>query len=116
MTDTVSRQAVIDAVRSVPPGTTCRGDAIIAAINAIPAVGVLHPIDGMPKSGKRVYGDRTQPKTRIVAVTVTDEMVERAAMTHWNIGPELAWGELDQHDRDFLIKGMRVALVAALGE
>jgi hypothetical protein len=40
MTDTVSRQAVIDAVRSVPPGTTCRGDAIIAAINAIPAVTV----------------------------------------------------------------------------
>jgi hypothetical protein len=40
MTDTVSRQDVIDAVRSVPPGTTCRGDAIIAAINAIPAVTV----------------------------------------------------------------------------
>jgi hypothetical protein len=40
MTDTVLRQAVIDAVRSVPPGTTCRGDAIIAAINAIPAVTV----------------------------------------------------------------------------
>jgi hypothetical protein len=51
----------------VPPGTTCRGDAIIAAINAIPAVGALYPINGMPKSGKRVYGDRTQPKTRIVA-------------------------------------------------
>jgi hypothetical protein len=86
MKDSVSRQSVIDAVRSVPPGTTCRGDAIIAAINAIPAV------------------------------TVTDEMVERAAIAHWNIGAELAWGELDQHDRDFFIKGMRVALVAALGE
>ena len=67
MTDTVLRQGVIDAVRSVRPGTTCRGDAIIAAINAIPAVGALYPINGMPKSGKRVYGDRTQPKTRIVA-------------------------------------------------
>ncbi len=67
MKDSVSRQSVIDAVRSVPPGTTCRGDAIIAAINAIPAVDVLQPINGMPKSGNRVYGDRTQPKTRIVA-------------------------------------------------
>jgi hypothetical protein len=67
MTDTVLRQAVIDAVRSVPPRTTCRGDAIIAAINAIPAVDVLQPINGMPKSGKRVYGEKTQPKTRIVA-------------------------------------------------
>ena len=86
MTDTVLRQDVIDAVRSVRPGTTCRGDAIIAAINVIPAV------------------------------KVTDDMVKRAAMTHWNIGPELAWGELDQHDRDFLIKGMRTALVAAFGE
>jgi hypothetical protein len=38
MTDAVSRQAVIDAVRSVPPGTTCRGDAIIAAINALPPI------------------------------------------------------------------------------
>ncbi|CAB4147846.1 hypothetical protein UFOVP506_49 [uncultured Caudovirales phage] len=37
MSDTISRQAAIDAVRSVPPGTTCRGDAIIAAINAIPS-------------------------------------------------------------------------------
>ena len=36
MSGTISRQAAIDAVRSVPPGTTCRGDAIIAAINAIP--------------------------------------------------------------------------------
>jgi hypothetical protein len=44
MTDTVSRQAVIDAVRSVPPGTTCRGDAIIAAINAIPAVTVTDDV------------------------------------------------------------------------
>jgi hypothetical protein len=31
MTDTVLRQAVIDAVRSVRAGTTCRGEAIIAA-------------------------------------------------------------------------------------
>jgi hypothetical protein len=44
MTDTVSRQSVIDAVRIVPPGTTCRGDAIIAAINAIPAVTVTDDV------------------------------------------------------------------------
>jgi hypothetical protein len=67
MTDTVSRQAVIDAVRSVPPGTTCRGDAIIAAINAIPAVNEWQPIETAPKDGKRVYGEKTQHKTRIVA-------------------------------------------------
>jgi len=65
MTDTFSRQAVVDAIA-----------------RRLLAVDVLHPIDGMPKSGKRVYGDRTQPKTRIVAVTVTDEMVERAAIAH----------------------------------
>ena len=50
MTDTFSRQAVVDAIA-----------------RRLLAVDVLHPIDGMPKSGKRVYGDRTQPKTRIVA-------------------------------------------------
>jgi hypothetical protein len=86
MTDIIQRQAVIEAVRSVPPGTPCRGDAIIAAINAIPAV------------------------------TVTDEMVERAAIAHWSTGPVLAWDELDQHDRDFLSNSMKAALVAALGE
>jgi len=46
MTDTIPRQAVIDAVRSVPPGTTCRGDAIIAAINAIPAGASLAKLVG----------------------------------------------------------------------
>jgi hypothetical protein len=96
MTDAVSKQSVIDAIAGerLNEDTGSEGDAayeralddVLEAINAIPAV------------------------------TVTDEMVERAAMTHWNIGPELAWGELDQHDRDFLIKGMRTALVAAFGE
>jgi hypothetical protein len=51
MTDTVLRQDVIDAVRSVPPGTTCRGDAIIAAINAIPTVDEWQPIETAPKDG-----------------------------------------------------------------
>jgi hypothetical protein len=32
----VDRDAVIKAVRSVLPGTTCRGDAIISAVNALP--------------------------------------------------------------------------------
>jgi len=96
MTDTVSRQSVIDAIAGerLNEDTGSEGDAayeralddVLKAINAIPAV------------------------------TVTDEMVERAAIAHWNIGAELAWGELDQHDRDFFIKGMRAALVAALGE
>jgi hypothetical protein len=36
MSDTILRQAAIDAVRSVPAGTSLRGKAIIAAINAIP--------------------------------------------------------------------------------
>ena len=53
-------------------------------------------------------------------MTVTDEMVERAAITHWNNDGAkneiLAWNELDQYDRDFLIKVMKDALVAALGE
>jgi hypothetical protein len=54
MTDTIPRQAVIDAVRSVPPGTTCRGDAIIAAINAIPAVDEWQPIETY-KSEKALF-------------------------------------------------------------
>ena len=54
MTDTVSRQSVIDAVRSVPPGTTCRGDAIIAAINAIPAVDEWQPIETAHRDGANV--------------------------------------------------------------
>ncbi len=35
--DLIRRTDAVAAVRSVPPGTTCRGDAIIAAINALPA-------------------------------------------------------------------------------
>lgn len=98
MTDTIPRQAVIDAITGerLNEDTGSEGDVayenalddVLAAINAIPAV------------------------------TVTDEMVERAAITHWNNDAAknemLAWGELDQHDRDFLIKVMKDALVAAL--
>jgi hypothetical protein len=77
MTDTFSRQAVVDAIAGerLNEDTGSEGDAayeralddVLKAINAIPAVDVLQPINGMPKSGNRVYGYRTQPKTRIVA-------------------------------------------------
>jgi hypothetical protein len=78
MTDTIPRQAVIDAITSkrVYAEALDRDedyaynqalDDALAAVDAIPAVYVLQPINGMPKSGKRVYGDRTQPKTLLIA-------------------------------------------------
>ena len=36
MSDLIERSKAIEAVRSVAPGTTCRGQAIIAAICALP--------------------------------------------------------------------------------
>ena len=37
MSDLIERSKAIEAVRSVAPGATCRGQAIIAAIRALPA-------------------------------------------------------------------------------
>ena len=77
MTDTIPRQAVIDAIAGerLNEDTGSEGDAayeralddVLAAINAIPAVDEWQPIETAPKSGKRVYAEKTQPKTRIVA-------------------------------------------------
>jgi len=42
--DMISRADALAAVRSVPPGTTCRGDAIIATINALPVSGQVEAL------------------------------------------------------------------------